>query len=377
MAQAPRVRGLQDDSVVEGYNLTLECSAEGLPPPELLWFKDGKPLASGRKVRIRTWAKRLRKRRKSLGRRTRSPALSRGRVESNAPRRRPLLRTLRRRHPHNRPAKPSEGGKRRTGRGSRRERLGRKENADRKRRLQGKRNERRRRIGRDGRRRPLPTTNDDAPTRRRPSDAERWNVNGGGGGGGGQAADTSSSTNSNRRGSGGKRTRPPPANPSRRVVQVSEVTVRAASARDAGQYKCVARSVVDQAEIEASIRVVLPIDPHTLVDKCPYDGYCLNGGTCMMFTVVGELVCQCAEGFKGQRCQEKEVYPTFNRNCHGPIRNLRHSQGRRCPRNQPTALWELLQQTLALRGQHKGTPWTKAQLLLWPTTRPGAVTWPP
>lgn len=111
-------------------------------------------------------------RRKSLGRRTRSPALSRGRVESNA-RRRPLLRNLRRRHPHNQPAKPSEGGKRRTGRGSRRERLGKRENADRKRRLQAKRHERRRRIGRDGRRRPLPTTNDDAATRRRPTDAER------------------------------------------------------------------------------------------------------------------------------------------------------------------------------------------------------------
>lgn len=111
--------------------------------------------------------------RKSLGRRTRSPALSRGRVESNT-RRRPQLRSLRRRHPHNRPANTSEGGRRRTGRGSRRERVGRRENAERKRRLLGKRHERRRRIGRDGRRRLLPNTNDDVVTRRRPTpDAER------------------------------------------------------------------------------------------------------------------------------------------------------------------------------------------------------------
>lgn len=37
---------------------------------------------------------------------------------------------------------------------------------------------------------------------------------------------------------------------------MSEVKVRAVSGRDAGQYKCEARSVVGAAEIKASIRVV-------------------------------------------------------------------------------------------------------------------------
>ncbi|KAK8398486.1 hypothetical protein O3P69_003970 [Scylla paramamosain] len=380
-AQAPRVRGLQDDSVVEGYNLTLECSAEGLPPPELVWYKDGAPLTSGRHVRVRSWTKRLKKRRKSLGRHARSPAVVGVQAESNG-RRRPPLRSLRRRHDPSRHASTSEAvERRRASRGVRRGRKGKivAEDSERdRRRRQGKREERRRRIGRDGRRRILPTNDDDASspaTRRRQADAERqqnpsssrrWNKD---------SDATPAGGGSKKSGRRGRR----PITPSQqRVVQVSEVKIHDTSRRrDAGQYKCVARSVVGEAEIEANIRVVRPINPHTLVEKCPYDGYCLNGGTCMMFTVVGELVCQCAEGFKGQRCQEKEVYPTFNRNCHGPIRNLRHSQGRRCPRNQPAALWELLQQTLALRRQHKVTPWTKTQLLLWPTARPRAVTWPP
>lgn len=87
--------------------------------------------------------------------------------------------------------------------------------------------------------------------------------------------------------------------------------VREVREEDAAVYKCVAKSVAGEATTEATIRVVPPIDPLPFVDKCPYSGYCLNGGTCMMFKIVGELVCQCADGFKGQRCEEKEVYLTF------------------------------------------------------------------
>ncbi|CAH1390787.1 unnamed protein product [Nezara viridula] len=41
---------------------------------------------------------------------------------------------------------------------------------------------------------------------------------------------------------------------------------------------------------------------------CPIANYCLNDGTCTYYETVGELVCQCAEGFKGQRCENKDVY---------------------------------------------------------------------
>lgn len=150
--------------------------------------------------------------------------------------------------------------------------------------------------------------------------------------------------------------------------------VREVREEDAAVYKCVAKSVAGEATTEATIRVVPPIDPLPFVDKCPYSGYCLNGGTCMMFKIVGELVCQCADGFKGQRCEEKEVYLTFPRNCHGPLRHIRHSTGLRCPRNQPTALWELLQQSLARR--KKVLPWAKTHLLNWSPTHTVNAYWP-
>ncbi|XP_065342723.1 protein vein isoform X2 [Cloeon dipterum] len=41
---------------------------------------------------------------------------------------------------------------------------------------------------------------------------------------------------------------------------------------------------------------------------CPVDSYCLNGGTCLFYEVVGELVCKCAEGYKGKRCENKDFY---------------------------------------------------------------------
>ncbi|XP_046453807.1 uncharacterized protein LOC124201689 isoform X2 [Daphnia pulex] len=41
---------------------------------------------------------------------------------------------------------------------------------------------------------------------------------------------------------------------------------------------------------------------------CPIDSFCLNGGTCKYYEAVGELVCQCAEGYKGQRCENKDIY---------------------------------------------------------------------
>lgn len=175
-------------------------------------------------------------------------------------------------------------------------------------------------------------------------------------------------------GRGSKDHKKKPHSQSSQKILVSHLMIRNVTDGDAGVYKCLAKSVVGEDSAQAVIRVVPPIDPHPSVAECPYAGYCLNGGTCMMFKIVGELVCQCAEGFKGQRCQEKEVYPTFSRSCHGPLRNIRHSHGRRCPRNQPAALLELLQQALARK--HKVSPWTKTHLLNWSPTHTGSAYWP-
>ena len=40
---------------------------------------------------------------------------------------------------------------------------------------------------------------------------------------------------------------------------------------------------------------------------CPIHSYCLNGGSCLYYQSIGELVCRCSEGFTGQRCQFKKA----------------------------------------------------------------------
>nr|XP_053629368.1 uncharacterized protein LOC128686458 [Cherax quadricarinatus] len=354
---APSVSRLQDDSVVENYNLTLECSVQGTPLPQVLWYKNDTLItSSSRNIRVRTRPRNLRRRKvkrprsSTLRRRRNSSAVSRsspwvvGRPVGG-PRRRQIRRRL------GEPEAP--------GRGSHSVATAAAEEvAGRRGKLLARRARRQGPASREPRRRPSPEIEPRHPgRRRRPNDSSSDSI----------ASGTSSSNNK-----GNKRARRPEVK--EKKVLVSQLTMRSATEGDAGVYKCVAKSVAGEASAQAMIRVVPPIDPHPFVDECPYAGYCLNGGTCMMFRIVGELVCQCAEGFKGQRCQEKEVYPTFNRNCQGPLKNIRHSQGRRCPRNQPAALWELLQQTLARK--NKVFPWTKEQLLNWSPTHTGHAYWP-
>lgn len=47
---APRIRNLgatQEHSVLEGQDVRLDCEADGQPPPEVAWLKDGGPLGQG------------------------------------------------------------------------------------------------------------------------------------------------------------------------------------------------------------------------------------------------------------------------------------------------------------------------------------------
>lgn len=92
---------------------------------------------------------------------------------------------------------------------------------------------------------------------------------------------------------------------------------------DAGRYECRATSV---SGVVKSIFAVVTIEaqPASNVQDntttlwplygvpCPIANYCLNEGTCTYYETVGELVCQCAEGFKGQRCENKDVYNRSN-----------------------------------------------------------------
>ncbi|KAJ9591101.1 hypothetical protein L9F63_002382, partial [Diploptera punctata] len=86
---------------------------------------------------------------------------------------------------------------------------------------------------------------------------------------------------------------------------------------DAGDYECQASSVIGEV-VSKTARVTVNITDYRQENStttlwplhgivCPLDSYCLNGGTCQYYDTVGELVCQCADGFKGQRCENKDV----------------------------------------------------------------------
>jgi hypothetical protein len=79
-----------------------------------------------------------------------------------------------------------------------------------------------------------------------------------------------------------------------------------AQGRDAGKYTCRAKNVLGEHSqtTSISIRVSAPDPPASM---CPIQSFCLNGGKCLYYEMIGELVCRCPEGFAGQRCQFKKA----------------------------------------------------------------------
>ncbi|RZF40342.1 hypothetical protein LSTR_LSTR006951 [Laodelphax striatellus] len=79
-----------------------------------------------------------------------------------------------------------------------------------------------------------------------------------------------------------------------------------------GRYECKATDVKGNI-YTSSATVTITTDNTTTLwplngAPCPIETYCLNGGTCTYYETVGEWVCQCAEGYKGPRCESKDVY---------------------------------------------------------------------
>ncbi|KAK8746550.1 hypothetical protein OTU49_017077, partial [Cherax quadricarinatus] len=240
---APSVSRLQDDSVVENYNLTLECSVQGTPLPQVLWYKNDTLItSSSRNIRVRTRPRNLRRRKvkrprsSTLRRRRNSSAVSRsspwvvGRPVGG-PRRRQIRRRL------GEPEAP--------GRGSHSVATAAAEEvAGRRGKLLARRARRQGPASREPRRRPSPEIEPRHPgRRRRPNDSSSDSI----------ASGTSSSNNK-----GNKRARRPEVK--EKKVLVSQLTMRSATEGDAGVYKCVAKSVAGEASAQAMIRVV----PHVL-----------------------------------------------------------------------------------------------------------------
>ncbi|XP_067131534.1 protein vein-like isoform X2 [Centruroides vittatus] len=96
----------------------------------------------------------------------------------------------------------------------------------------------------------------------------------------------------------------------------SRLLVQRASSADGGRYECRAWNVLSGRTVALSAWVAVAPAASATPTALPYEGeecqrtnYCLNGGTCIYFRSIGELSCHCADGYKGKRCESKDVSP--------------------------------------------------------------------
>lgn len=97
----------------------------------------------------------------------------------------------------------------------------------------------------------------------------------------------------------------------RRRLNVKSVTVE-----DEGVYEC--RGTTNETKnLSHTTRViVLRKEPPSYVSKpCKSAmdiAYCMNGGTCLIQELLSIVYCECAEGYKGPRCENKAVSDMTN-----------------------------------------------------------------
>jgi len=88
----------------------------------------------------------------------------------------------------------------------------------------------------------------------------------------------------------------------RSILRLSDV-----APRDAGKYTCSAINVLGEGSLSTDVKVRFSAPDVAPASKCPIESFCLNGGECSYYEMIGELVCRCKEGFAGQRCQFKKA----------------------------------------------------------------------
>lgn len=97
----------------------------------------------------------------------------------------------------------------------------------------------------------------------------------------------------------------------------TRLLIRKAVESDSGRYECRAKNVLNKQTVSLSATVIVTstaiTTPLTTLiyegEECKETNYCLNGGTCIYFRSIRELSCHCADGYKGKRCESKDISP--------------------------------------------------------------------
>ncbi|XP_076348898.1 protein vein-like isoform X3 [Tachypleus tridentatus] len=102
----------------------------------------------------------------------------------------------------------------------------------------------------------------------------------------------------------------------------SVLIIKRVRRRDGGKYRCRASNILSPPSVSETEIIVqskrhknrVIESPHWQFKGRPCDvrSYCLNGGNCTMIESLQERVCECADGYKGLRCEHKDTTHTFD-----------------------------------------------------------------
>ena len=72
----------------------------------------------------------------------------------------------------------------------------------------------------------------------------------------------------------------------------STLTVSGVGARDGGVYTCQATNIAGTSSHATQVTIRNTAPQTHQASSCPIHSYCLNGGSCLYYHSIGELVCR-------------------------------------------------------------------------------------